>query len=757
MLSAASKARGSLLRLHSTEMNRSFIQAKMFSSSAISRPRIMLKLGTAVVTRSDECGIALGRLASIVEQVAELHSRGNDVIMVTSGAIGYGKQRLANRTGMGLLAQPSVEESKWAAIKPQAYAAHGQSGLMSLYEIMFRQYGLSTAQILLHAQDLEEGPRRERLAATMDDLLHMQTVIPIVNENDAIVVPEAQQGGDLRGILSISDNDSIAAVAAAEMKVKRLVLLSDVDGVYTGEPTNGGVLIPRISKGQCQEVMDKISFDSQTTRVGRGGMMSKVKAAMYAQEKGVEVVIANGFNENCLLGAAKSQVSHGTFFDTKNGEGALFGNAEEDIKSQAKKARDGGRALAQASPETRSKILNRLAALLIERKEEILSENSKDIEEHKGKLAQTLLDRLKLSEPKLESLAQGLNQLAKEDPLDKTLSKMKIAEGLTLVKKTVPIGVLLIIFESRPDALPQIAGLSIASGNALLLKGGKEAQRSNAILHSLVQEAIASECRDAIHSCHLVSGRDEVSSLLKMADVIDLCIPRGSNDLVQHIQNNTKIPVMGHADGICHVYVDTDCDLEMAINIIRDSKTDYPAACNAMETLLIHKNLVDDKRLVSILDSLKEAGVVVNVGKRLANMGLTEVQGLATTNNYHVEYGCLECTVEVVDDVKDAVSHIQANGSEHTEVVITQDEKIADFFSKAVDSACVFHNSSSRFSDGFRFGLGAEVGISTARIHARGPVGIDGLLTAKWVLDGQGHTVADFSTGKYEYVHEKQV
>mmetsp|Transcript_11259 Transcript_11259/g.21715 ORF Transcript_11259/g.21715 Transcript_11259/m.21715 type:complete len:274 (+) Transcript_11259:1495-2316(+) len=257
----------------------------------------------------------------------------------------------------------------------------------------------------------------------------------------------------------------------------------------------------------------------------------------------------------------------------------------------------------------------------------------------------------------------------------------------------------------------------------------------------------------------LVSGRDEVSTLLSMHDVIDLCIPRGSNELVQHIQNNTKIPVMGHADGICHVYIDTNSDLEMALQIIKDSKADYPAACNALETLLLHKDLIVDGRMRAILEMLDREGIVVHVAPKIREEEDNECVALLkdrpTTDNLHHEYGSLDLTLEVVEDVKDAISHIQQHGSEHTEVIVTEDSKTASMFMDGVDSACAFHNASSRFSDGFRFGLGAEVGISTARIHARGPVGIEGLLTTKWVLEGKGHTVESFSKGENIYVHEK--
>lgn len=412
-------------------------------------------------------------------------------------------------------------------------------------------------------------------------------------------------------------------------------------------------------------------------------------------------------------------------------------------------ARNGSRVMQSLTPEERAGCVNTLADLLITKQQFILDANEQDLAEAtKHGLAKPLLDRLSLTPAKLRSLSSGLKQIAETSSkiVGKVLRHTKLAEDLILKQITVPIGVLLVIFESRPDSLPQVAALSIASANGLLLKGGKEATNSNKALMELVKEALSTV--GATNAISLVSTREEISDLLCMEKHIDLIIPRGSSELVRNIQDQSqRIPVLGHAEGICHVYVDSEADLEKALKIVRDAKCDYPAACNAMETLLLHEDLFMGQNGLffnDVCNMLKKEGVTIYSGPKLHQV-LTFGPPQAKTMKH--EYGSLECCVEIVKDVDDAVNHILRFGSSHTDVIITENRTTAEKFQKQVDSACVFHNASSRFADGYRFGLGAEVGISTARIHARGPVGVEGLLTTKWVLDGVDHAASDFAEG----------
>lgn len=438
-------------------------------------------------------------------------------------------------------------------------------------------------------------------------------------------------------------------------------------------------------------------------------------------------------------------------------------------------SRQAARDLLALPGSTRKAILKRLSEMLLENKDEILAENQKDIDAAKASsLDSNLLSRLVMSPAKLQTLAKGIAQIAEqEDPIGFVKRRTQVAEGLLLEQVAVPLGVLLVIFESRPDALPQIAALSIYAGDGLILKGGKEAMNSNIMLHGLVAKAITEVTKGAVDPAlvSLVTSRDDISKLLQLQHDIDLVIPRGSNALVTSIQNNTRIPVMGHSEGVCHMYIDAAADADKAAKLCVDAKTDYPAACNALETLLINQAALSSATAPGCraLEALKAAGVTM-FGGPLAMASDATKGYMAGPADFRSEYGDLRISVEVVPDMKTAIAHINRYGSSHTDVIVSEDKAAAQVFLNQVDSACVFHNASNRFADGFRFGLGAEVGISTSRLHARGPVGVEGLTSTKWrmvsaldaAVKGKAgevlptcHTVADFASGDREYVHAK--
>ena len=336
---------------------------------------------------------------------------------------------------------------------------------------------------------------------------------------------------------------------------------------------------------------------------------------------------------------------------------------------------------------------------------------------------------------------EGLQNLP--DPLFRVKLERQLDEGLIMRQVTCPIGVIGVIFESRPDALVQIAALCLKSGNCAILKGGSEAAHTNRILFDLIHEAgVKAGIPEGFLT--LIENRADIGELLKCDEAIDLLIPRGSNAFVQYIMNNSKIPVMGHADGVCHIYVDEAADLVKALPIIIDAKTQYVAACNTVETLLVH-NSVAAELLPKLSDRCKEVGVKLNGCPRAMEF----IEGVPSTEeDYSTEYVDYILTVKIVDSLDEAITHINHYGSHHTDAILTENNEAAEKFMLLVDSAGVYQNCSTRFADGFRYGFGAEVGISTGKLHARGPVGLDGLVTYKYKIFGHGQIVGDYASGK---------
>ena len=419
--------------------------------------------------------------------------------------------------------------------------------------------------------------------------------------------------------------------------------------------------------------------------------------------------------------------------------------------------------VAATTNEMRCNALRRVAEKLEEKKEEIFAENKKDLDAAtENNVPDAIVKRLKFNEAKLRDVVAGINQLISlPDPLGKITLDRELDSDLRLTRFTSPIGVIGIIFEARPDALVQISSLCIRSGNCPVLKGGKETTFSNRILFGIIYEAVL-EAGFPEGSMLMVEQHNEIDELLKCDGLVDLLIPRGSNAFVRYIMDNTKIPVMGHADGICHIYVDKDADLEKAIPIIIDAKIQYTAACNAVETLLIHRDIASEF-VPRLAEALKENGVKLRGTKEVTDIVDSWKNGALgendeTTFDYETidenefkEYLALIVSAKMVGDVDEAINHINLHGSHHTDCIITENQETADRFVQLVDSAGVYQNCSTRFADGFRYGFGAEVGISTSKIHARGPVGLEGLVTYKYKLVGHGNIVGDYASGKRQF------
>ena len=407
--------------------------------------------------------------------------------------------------------------------------------------------------------------------------------------------------------------------------------------------------------------------------------------------------------------------------------------------------------LAQCSNEQRREALLAMAAALDERRELILEANRADrAAAETAQLSPALMARLKLDSAKLDGAIAGLRQLASlSDPLGQRQLHRALDQGLVLERITVPLGVVGVIFEARPDAVMQIAGLAIRSGNGAILKGGREANGSCTAILEALQLGLS---RSAVHPnvIALLTSREESLALLKLEGLVDLIIPRGSNELVRFIQDNTRIPVLGHADGICHLYVDREVDLDQAVAVAVDSKTQYPAACNAIETLLVHRD-VAAPFLAKAIPALEAAGVQLRGDAAAMAQG---VRHPANDDDWATEYLDLVLSVAVVDDMEAAMAHIGRYSSRHTEVICSSNAATAERFLARVDSAGVYHNCSSRFADGFRYGFGAEVGISTQTLPPRGPVGLEGLVTYRYRLRGDGHVAASYASGERQFSHE---
>jgi glutamate-5-semialdehyde dehydrogenase len=428
-------------------------------------------------------------------------------------------------------------------------------------------------------------------------------------------------------------------------------------------------------------------------------------------------------------------------------------SSKSSITARAEAAKSASLRLAAAKTETKNAALTAIAKALDQRRADILAANEQDLATaEKADLAAPLLKRLKFDEAKLADVCAGIHSLiGLDDPVGRTLSAIELDTGLELYKVSCPIGVIGVVFESRPDALVQISTLCLKSGDAILLKGGSEAAHTNRILAEIIAEATETASLPA-GWIQLLETRQDVAEMLALDEHIDLIIPRGSNEFVRYIMNNTNVPVLGHADGICHVYVDAEAEMDMAVDITVDSKCQYVAVCNAAETLLVDAKIADE--------FLPEARIALKA-KNVRLLGCERTGAIidvepASEADWSTEYLDYTLSIKVVNRLDAAIDHINRYGSGHTDAIVTSDRDKAEKFMAQVDSADVLWNCSTRFSDGYRYGLGAEVGISTNKIHARGPVGLEGLIIYKWKLYGKGQLVADYAgPDAKKFTHKK--
>jgi glutamate-5-semialdehyde dehydrogenase len=428
------------------------------------------------------------------------------------------------------------------------------------------------------------------------------------------------------------------------------------------------------------------------------------------------------------------------------------------VLSLVQRARTAARALARLPCENRNEALFACAQAIESAGPRILEANALDLEAAEplvagGSMSPAMFSRLCVKQHGLAEMAERVREVARlADPLGRRLAATELDNGLVLYKESCPLGLIGVVFESRPDVVPQVAALALKSGNALILKGGTEAAHSNRVLVSIWRECLAAFPAVPADSIGLLESRADVKELLELEPGVDLIIPRGSRELAHFVAKHSRAPVLGHGEGICHVYVDSAADLQKALDITFDSKVQYPAACNAAETLLVHQ-AVSRAFLPRFASKLKAAGVELRGCPRTVALLQNETIVDATEQDWSTEYSDLILSVKIVDSIDDAIEHIHRYGSGHTEAIVTEDPEAAARFMNEVDAAGVYHNASTRFADGYRYGLGAELGISTNKLHARGPMGLEGLTTYKYKLHGDGHTVAQYVKGEKHFRH----
>jgi glutamate-5-semialdehyde dehydrogenase len=438
--------------------------------------------------------------------------------------------------------------------------------------------------------------------------------------------------------------------------------------------------------------------------------------------------------------------------------GKVNANAESGVAEIARRARVAARALARLSADFRNEILESAAKAIEANRERILAANGEDCSAAEadvkaGKMSSAMFARLRVTARGVAQMAAQVREVAVlADPLGRRLAATELDDGLILHKESCPFGVVGIVFESRPDVIPQVASLALKSGNAVILKGGSEAARSNEALVAVWREALAEFPSVPPDSIQLLQTRQDVLELLALDRDVDLIVPRGSYELVNYIMEHSRIPVLGHGEGICHVYIDRAADLQKAIDVTFDAKVQYPAVCNAAETLLVHEGIAGEF-LPRIVPQLKSAGVEIRGCAKTIALLPGENIVPATEKDWATEYSDLILSIKIVGSIDEAIDHINRYGSRHTESIVTEDSESAMKFMNEVDAAGVFQNASTRFADGYRYGLGAELGISNSKLHARGPMGLEGLTTYKYKLYGDGHTVAAYAKGEKQFKH----
>lgn len=683
------------------------------------RKRVLVKVGSNVLTRPDG-KIDVTRMSSIVDQIVWLLRQGCEVIMVSSGAVVCGKGEL--NAGHEL---DNVEQR-------QLFAALGQVKLMQLYYDLFREFGVKVGQVLTMKKNFSTEEEYLNQKACVGVMLQ-NNVVPIVNENDTVSITE----------LMFTDNDELSGLVAAMTDCDELVILTNVDGVYDGDPQDGASkVIRRVEVGsQC-----RVKVSAAKSSNGRGGMASKLRVAQKVASQGIKVLIANGTRDNILvdLETQPEATVHTEFLPAARKENAksigvlpLISSETEALFQQVKQA---STVLSSLTDQQRAALLRAVADEIDQRQEEILRANRLDLSRMKEE--NPLYDRLMLTPQRLKDIAADMRHVADlPSPLGNVTKERVLENGLHLRRVSVPFGVIGVIYEARPNVTFDVFSLCFKAGSACVLKGGRDAQNTNVaaveLIHNVLQRMGVNPCVVEL----LPATHEATEELLNAVGYVDLCIPRGGRRLIDTVRNNARVPVIETGAGVVHCYFDEKGDLDIGVNIIDNAKTRRPSVCNALDTLLICEKRLADLSL--LLRRVGEKGVEIFADEQAYNALagsypdslLRRAEGEKT---WRTEWMSLRMGVRTVADIREALRHIAQFGSGHSESLVSEDEETQRMFRQKVDAACVYVNAPTSFTDGGQFGMGAEIGISTQKLGARGPMALEEITTYKWLIDGRG-------------------
>lgn len=666
--------------------------------------KIVVKVGTSALTQGTQT-LSRRFMLGLAQQLAHLQSRGIEVVLVSSGAVA---------TGRDLLNSPQFSPSK------QTFASIGQVKLIQIWSELFSFFDLQVGQVLL-AKDDFSLQKKNSTRDTLNCLLQNK-ILPIINENDAIATSETR----------IGDNDNLAALVADAIGADRVILLTDQEGLFTADPRidSEAKLIGVVE--QIDEAILSLAKGSSTI-LGTGGMAAKIEAARRASKSGIRTVIASASRPNVLIDLAEGK-RIGTIFLEERGLDA------SQIKKMAVEAREAKFVLAKVSSAAKNKALEILIENLKSCREAVLEANRLDIDLAMAKgLSAPLLERLSI-ENRMEGIIHDIEQvIALPDPVGETFDQMILPNGLKLSKCRTPIGVLGAIYESRPNVTLDIAALAIKSGNCAILRGGSESLQTNRVLVELIQTSLISAGLPA-DAIQLIAhpSRENIKELLQLHEYVDLIIPRGSLALQEFCLEHSKIPVVTGGIGICHLFVDETADLERSLQVILNAKTQRPTVCNALDTLLVHSAMAHCF-IPKIVNALSQKGVSFRLDEKSGEFAKEPSCSLAGAADWDTEWLSLVLGVKTVENLSEAIAHIQAHSTGHSDGILTENGKHAERFLREIDSAAVYVNASTRFTDGGQFGLGAEAAISTQKLHARGPMGLKELTSYKWIIQGNYH------------------